>query len=176
MIQKQYPESSDFGSEAEKKRLLGLIGSGFATYRLFEKGHEIAAAGVVGKTALEVQAGTRMNKVIIFHTEASTVTLVMQISSFGVMAASCLALRLNVSFKKAESLSINLKTSNTKLLSLDKLKDEFLANTSHELRTPVHAIIGLNESLINGVAGVLTSKVAQNITMINASGKRLLLL
>jgi signal transduction histidine kinase/class 3 adenylate cyclase len=33
------------------------------------------------------------------------------------------------------------------LQRLDRLKDEFFSNTSHELRTPVHAILGLSEVL-----------------------------
>jgi len=33
------------------------------------------------------------------------------------------------------------------------MKDEFQANTSHELRTPLNGIIGLTESLMDGVAG-----------------------
>jgi signal transduction histidine kinase/class 3 adenylate cyclase len=33
------------------------------------------------------------------------------------------------------------------LQRLDRLKDEFFSNTSHELRTPVHAILGLSEAL-----------------------------
>ncbi|WP_147297748.1 tetratricopeptide repeat protein [Seonamhaeicola aphaedonensis] len=60
-----------------------------------------------------------------------------------------------------------------KLKQVDKLKDEFLANTSHELRTPLNGIIGLSESLKDGVAGKLPSKAIENLDMIANSGKRL---
>ncbi len=59
------------------------------------------------------------------------------------------------------------------LKAVDKLKDEFLANTSHELRTPLNGIIGLAESLIDGVTGELPDKTKSNLAMIVASGKRL---
>lgn len=65
------------------------------------------------------------------------------------------------------------KAVNLRLLEVDKLKDEFLANTSHELRTPLNGIIGLAESLKEGVAGPLTEQARDNLNMIVSSGKRL---
>ncbi len=62
---------------------------------------------------------------------------------------------------------------NERLRAVDKLKDEFLANTSHELRTPLHGIIGIAESLLDGVAGEPSEKMRTNFSMIISAGKRL---
>ncbi len=59
------------------------------------------------------------------------------------------------------------------LQKIDELKDEFLANTSHELRTPLVGIIGLTESLKDGIAGELPPKAMENLDMIVNSGRRL---
>jgi two-component system sensor histidine kinase ChiS len=66
-----------------------------------------------------------------------------------------------------------LESKNAELQNLNKLKDEFLANTSHELRTPLNGIIGLAESLIDGATGELPEKTKANLAMIVSSGKRL---
>ncbi len=66
-----------------------------------------------------------------------------------------------------------LEAKNAALEQLDKLKDEFLANTSHELRTPLNGIIGIAESLIDGATGTLPEKTLSNLAMIVSSGKRL---
>lgn len=59
------------------------------------------------------------------------------------------------------------------LYRADKLKDEFLANTTHELRTPLHGIIGITQSLINGVRGQLSEEAQQDLFLIEMSSRRL---
>lgn len=60
-----------------------------------------------------------------------------------------------------------------RLEQMDRLRDDFLANTSHELRTPLNGIIGLTESLIDGSQGDLNSEVRKNLGMVVSSGRRL---
>jgi two-component system, sensor histidine kinase ChiS len=65
------------------------------------------------------------------------------------------------------------KKLNNKLVELDKLKDDFLANTSHELRTPINGIIGLAEALRDGSAGPQPTAAINNLGMIVSCGRRL---
>ena len=60
-----------------------------------------------------------------------------------------------------------------KLEQVDRLKDQFIANTSHELRTPLHGMIGLAESLRDGTAGTVNPEMEKNLSMIVHSGNRL---
>ena len=66
---------------------------------------------------------------------------------------------------------------NTEYRTSSKLKDEFLALSSHELKSPLHAIIGLAEQLNEEL---LSNKVSdesfKNISLIIESGKRMSLL
>jgi two-component system sensor histidine kinase ChiS len=66
-----------------------------------------------------------------------------------------------------------IEQQNTELTKLDKLKDDFLSNTSHELRTPINGIIGIADSMIDGAAGQLPPKASENLSMIVLSGRRL---
>jgi len=84
-----------------------------------------------------------------------------------------LAKSFNIMAKQLQCSFERLAQQNEELQRLDQLKDEFLANTSHELRTPLNGIIGIAESLVDGVTGELPEATRNNLAMIVASGRRL---
>ena len=84
-----------------------------------------------------------------------------------------LIMRFAETQRQITSYSVELEEKNRELEQLDRMKDEFLANTSHELRTPLNGIIGIAESIIDGAAGPVSQKQAANLSMIVSSGRRL---
>ncbi len=50
-----------------------------------------------------------------------------------------------------------------KLSQVDKLKSQFVANVSHDLRTPITSIKGYVDNLLDGIYGELTEKQRRNL-------------
>lgn len=62
---------------------------------------------------------------------------------------------------------------NSRLSELDRMKDTFLSMITHELRTPMTAMIGLSENLEAGVYGSLNETQTEALQKIIESGGRL---
>ncbi|MDR2705601.1 MAG: response regulator, partial [Planctomycetaceae bacterium] len=84
-----------------------------------------------------------------------------------------MAEEINTLIKELQDHAKALEEKNQYLNRLNELKDEFMANTSHELRTPINGIIGIVESMIDGATGSLTQEQKFNLALVSNSGKRL---
>jgi signal transduction histidine kinase len=56
----------------------------------------------------------------------------------------------------------------------DRLKSQFLANMSHDLRSPLNSILGFSELLLRGIDGELTPEQREIVQTIHDSGRELL--
>jgi signal transduction histidine kinase len=56
----------------------------------------------------------------------------------------------------------------------DRLKSQFLANMSHDLRSPLNSILGFSELLLTGIDGELTADQRAMVEPIHRSGRELL--
>ncbi|NNK89324.1 MAG: response regulator [Saprospiraceae bacterium] len=83
----------------------------------------------------------------------------------------CFSLGLGYRMKRLqdEALEEERKTVE-RLKEIDALKNQFLANTSHELKTPLQGIIGLSENLLEKEKD---SKKSEDLSLIINSGTRL---
>ncbi len=71
---------------------------------------------------------------------------------------------------------LRLEVEMRQLLELDRLKNRFMASVSHELKTPLNAVIGFSEILLAGTYGEINRKQRGYLENIHTSGKHLLAL
>lgn len=76
--------------------------------------------------------------------------------------------------ERLESVTKNLKITNTKLQDLSKLKDEFVSVASHELRAPMTTIKGYISMILDGDAGQVPAKVVEYLKSAYDSSERMI--
>ncbi|MFS0554814.1 ATP-binding protein [Brevibacillus sp. 179-C9.3 HS] len=80
-----------------------------------------------------------------------------------------LAVRYTNAFKQTEILSQQLQMSN-------QMKDEFLTQTSHEMKTPLHGIINITSDLLEDAKDSFSTKQIQNLWLIKDTSIKLSML
>jgi two-component system, sensor histidine kinase ChiS len=124
----------------------------------------VGASSAIAKGDLDVPIPVRG------HDELATLA-----ESFGQMRDAIRG-KIALIIQQKDTLEKNLVTierKNEELQELDKLRDEFLANTSHELRSPLHGIIGIAEAMLLAQQDKGSTENKSHISMIISNGRRL---
>lgn len=89
-------------------------------------------------------------------------------------AAETLWLILAQDVTEQQQLARELTAKNADLVQLNRLKDEFLACISHELKTPLTAVLGLSSLLKDQTLGALNQRQIHYAQLIYQSGRHLM--
>ena len=73
-----------------------------------------------------------------------------------------------------EAREAELRESHARVTEALKLRDNFLASMTHELRSPLHSILGLSEVLLEDTYGELNDPQRRSLRTIHSSGSHLL--
>ncbi|MEH2094900.1 ATP-binding protein [Nostoc sp.] len=91
-----------------------------------------------------------------------------------VLLSNDLWLVLATDVTEQQQLCKELSAKNADLIQLNRLKDEFLACISHELKTPLTAVLGLSRLLVDQQLGELNERQARYAGLIHQSGRHLM--
>ena len=89
-------------------------------------------------------------------------------------AVEMLAAERNSLARRVDERTADLRQANLELGRAARMKDEFLSSMSHELRTPLNGILGLSESLEEGIYGPLTPQQLVPLRTVAEAGYHLL--
>lgn len=76
-------------------------------------------------------------------------------------------------FKQYHEMNIETQKLATELQKADKVKDEFLANTSHELRNPLHSILNISQAVLEREQLSLQGRSAKDLETVLSISRRM---
>ncbi len=127
---------------------------------------------------LEVQNGQervwQFAKIPLDSIELKILSPELEMPSIQESAGNELWLILATDVTEQQQLCKELAAKNADLVQLNRLKDEFLACISHELKTPLTAVLGLSRLLVDRQLGELNERQARYAGLIHQSGRHLM--
>ncbi|MNB75452.1 Autoinducer 2 sensor kinase/phosphatase LuxQ [compost metagenome] len=87
-----------------------------------------------------------------------------------IVSTGCLA---SVWFGRYFQILVETRGLAAKLQRADKLKDEFLANTSHELRNPLHGILNISQAVLERERSSLNEESIKDLEIVLSVGRRM---
>ncbi|MBP1991938.1 ATP-binding protein [Paenibacillus eucommiae] len=107
----------------------------------------------------------------ILYSDGQIIWIDMQLVPYGfIMLVFIEAMELARRFTNAYR---TIGTMSEELIVINRMKDEFLANTSHELKTPLHGILNLTLALSEGKAGPLNEIQREQLEVVTAVSRRM---
>ncbi len=96
-------------------------------------------------------------------------------TSDDISLVAALANQLSIALDNAMMVEM-LNQRAEELARANRLKSEFVANISHELRTPMHSIMGFTDALLSRLYGTLTEKQEDRLQKVKRNAQQLLAL
>ncbi|MBD1903384.1 ATP-binding protein [Trichocoleus sp. DQ-A3] len=137
----------------------------FVKIPLWQNGAELELLETLGKTPVQEFRGNSY-----LPASSSSLNPDPQSSALG----TDLWLVMATDITEQQQVAKELTAKNADLVQLNRMKDEFLACISHELKTPLTSVLGLSSLLKDRVLGQLNERQERYAKLIHQSGRQLM--
>lgn len=128
--------------------------------------HKVEGSVYLAVAAIGLNAYALMQNLNVYFSVSLHRVVPFEPFLFLLMIALLMSLRFSNAFRQIEKLSVQL-------IKADKLKDDFLARTSHEFKSPLHGVAHIAESLLGDTVNPPTDRQREKLQLISGIADRL---